>query len=79
MNSPDFDSAVWRFPLCGEGRSYPFFLEVHALCLIVAKCADATLQLSTTAALVLRPDSVESYLDEPHRSVCSVFYSALWP
>ncbi|WP_213772878.1 hypothetical protein [Bradyrhizobium sp. dw_78] len=63
----------------GFRASYHFFLEVHALCLILAKYAESTLQISKTAALVLRPDSIELYLEEPHRSVCSALYSALWP
>ena len=64
----------------GEGfkASYHTLLEVHALCLILAKLAEPTLALSDTAALVLRSDSLEQYVDEPYRSICASYYRALW-
>jgi hypothetical protein len=64
----------------GDGfkASYHTFLEVHALCLILVKFADPALARSNTAALVLRSDSLEKYMDEPYRSICAAYHSALW-
>jgi hypothetical protein len=64
----------------GDGfkASYHAFLEVHALCLILVKLAHPALALSDTAALVLRTDSIEKYMDEPYRSICAAYHSALW-
>jgi len=62
----------------GFKQSYHIFLEVHSLCLILAKLAEPSLALSETAQLVLRPDSLEHYLDEPYRGVCAAYRSVLW-
>ena len=77
------NAAMWKSngPIySGDGfkASYHIFLEVHALCLILAKLAHPDLALSDAAALVLRSDSLEHYLDEPYRNICAAYRSALW-
>ncbi|MGI0134935.1 MAG: hypothetical protein ACREBW_08275, partial [Candidatus Micrarchaeaceae archaeon] len=77
------NAAMWSSngPIYGADgfkASYHTFLEVHAICLILVKLAEPAVPLTSIAELVLRPDSLEHYLDEPYRSICTTYCSALW-
>ncbi len=62
----------------GFRQSYHTFLEVHSICLVLAKLSEPKLPLTDAAELVFQGDSVEQYLDAPYRAICTSCRTYLW-
>jgi hypothetical protein len=77
-NSELWDSNGPIYSARGFRLAYNSFLETHALCLILAKLAYPKTPLLGSAQLAMRADSLQLYLEDPHRRVCEFYVSELF-
>ena len=62
----------------GMKVSYDFFLETHAICLLLAKASEPKLNLTPATRLVMKPNSTRQYLASPFGKVCGFYVKMLF-